>query len=53
MVGQGEFEQVVMGGQALAQGFPVLLAGLDDLRRAPQLHPADGGLGIERYEILA
>ena len=53
MSGQGELQHVVVLGQALAQGFPVLLAGLDELRQPPQLHSPNRSLGIERFDVEA
>ena len=48
-----KFQYIFVFGKALAQGFPVLFAGLDELRQTLQLHPADRGLGIERFEVVA
>ena len=53
MGGQGEFEHILMGDKTSAEHLPVALACLDELRQPPQLHPANGGLGIERLEVEA
>ena len=53
MCGKGEFEHVIVGGQATAQRFPILLACLNELRQPLSLYPANRGLGIERFEVVA
>jgi len=46
-------EHVFVGGQAATQYIPVLLACLDELRQALELHPANRRLGIELLEVEA
>ena len=53
MGGQRKLQHILKAGQPTTQGFPVLLPRLDKLRKAPQLYPAYGGLGIERLEVEA
>ena len=49
---QGEIEKLLQVGEPSAEGFPVLLTGLDECGEASQLDAADGGLGIEGLQII-
>ena len=53
MGGKGELQDVLVVGQSMAQGFPISLTRLDELRQSPQLHSTDGCLGIEGFEVEA
>ena len=53
MGGQSEVEEFLEAMQTTAKEFPVLLTRLDKVGQAPELDPADGGLGIEGLHIVA
>ena len=50
---KGEFQHILVGGEAPAERLPVLLAGLDELGQPSQLHTANGRLEIQRLEVEA
>ena len=51
--GQGELQNILMGGQAPPQRLPVLFACLENLRQPPQLHRTYRRQGIQRSMIEA
>ncbi len=44
--GEGEVDVFLKAVEAATQGFPVFLAGLDEVAEAAELNAADGGLGV-------
>ncbi len=53
MGGEAEFEDIFEIGEADAESFPVSLAGLDEGGEFFELLTADGGLRVERLEVVA
>jgi hypothetical protein len=51
--GQAEFEDIFEVSEARAEDFPVAFASLDEAGEFFQLLTADGGLGVERLEVVA
>ena len=50
---QGKLQHLLQWSKPLAKDIPVVFAGVDELRQSLELHPPDGGLGIERLEVEA
>ena len=53
MGGQGEIQDLLAIAQGTAQVIPIVDAGLDEARQFFQLGAADGGLDVERFEVIA
>ena len=53
MGGQAEFEDIFEISETSAEDFPVALAGFDEGGEFFELLTADGGLGVERLEVVA
>jgi len=51
--GEREIDVIFQAVEATAEGFPIFLAGLDEVREAPELDAADGGLRVQGLQVVA